>query len=626
VLAPHAKEEPTENMPLSVKGRKGKRKLNGNQKNLEEQADPDEVILPGKNPTTQEVPSNEELSNTSPPTLPSDSSSIASMRSSDTESDEKSDESSYTSVITLSKGGKMSVTLRHENNLHLVKFARSTNSHDVARALLKCCGVTKDNEDKISVLYEISEQGEKKLIPAMTKMMETIKTVKTTPFMGNINVTLVTHSINPSKMEVTDPNTQASALDSVIPRPTKKRRTSDEILQDENSFPRAVLPNPNSNSTSNSTSTSLSTSNSNSNTETKILEKTPYPIGVVGLANLKNTCFANSVLQSLSNCLTFREFLFNKMNLPESVSGDFVSNQMMKLLKQMWSGKHELLSPSSLISALQLKVDLEIGVEEDAHWFLQVLLQIMDEELLNIFLTNLTVSEIFETKRRREFFCKKCKQVSADSDSKNMINTLPLPNIPQVNERKPPSCTLEDCLHLWSDDSKIGYCTFCNNIEENSTNNRYVITQLPQILCLHFNRYCWTGKVINRATRSGAKAKINTRVGFPVKLDMFKYLGFQVDKNEKQYSLYSLAAVLVHDGLTPATGHYYAFCYNSVMDQWFKFDDDRKPVPVTESQVLRANPFMVFYQPTKNRPPTKPTSSPVIPKMQKGSMFLDEVL
>lgn len=73
----------------------------------------------------------------------------------------------------------------------------------------------------------------------------------------------------------------------------------------------------------------------------------------------------------------------------------------------------------------------------------------------------------------------------------------------------------------------------------------------------------------------------------------------------------------------------------TTIGRWYKFDDDQKPILVTESQVskyeifmefshvYRANPFMLFYQPVKGRT-LRSSSSQTIPK--KGTTFLDEVL
>jgi ubiquitin carboxyl-terminal hydrolase 36/42 len=116
---------------------------------------------------------------------------------------------------------------------------------------------------------------------------------------------------------------------------------------------------------------------------------------------------------------------------------------------------------------------------------------------------------------------------------------------------------------------------------------------LAPIAVFHFNRYRWTGKVLNRATRSGAKGKVNTKVNFPLKLAMSSLLHAAKCSTSTRYQL---KAVVVHDGLTPASGHYYAYAFNDLDRCWYRFDDKQSPSKTDESKVLKANPFMLFYE------------------------------
>jgi len=217
--------------------------------------------------------------------------------------------------------------------------------------------------------------------------------------------------------------------------------------------------------------------------------------------------------------------------------------------------------------------------KEDAHWFLQILLQHLEEEIVFP-----PVSQLFETKKASEFNCSSCLFSMRDQETKLMIQTLGFPQTMTNEDMK--SCTLDDCLSMWNIEKSFE-CTMC----QMPFSQKVTITQLPKILCFHFNRSRWTGKVIQRATRSGAKGKISTKIIFPIFLDM---TSFQKQKEEK--AMYGLAAVIVHDGLTPATGHYYTLAFNIMQKKWYKFDDANKPKEVSENTVLKSNPFMLFYQ------------------------------
>ena len=101
--------------------------------------------------------------------------------------------------------------------------------------------------------------------------------------------------------------------------------------------------------------------------------------------------------------------------------------------------------------------------------------------------------------------------------------------------------------------------------------------------------------------------KINTKLDFPLQLDMVPYTTRalrqkQSAKNLDSTSLilpitpnssgwYDLFAVIVHIGKIDG-GHYIAYCRRD--NQWFKFDD-HKVTLATEAQVLDANAYLLFY-------------------------------
>ncbi|CAD6256428.1 unnamed protein product [Miscanthus lutarioriparius] len=70
--------------------------------------------------------------------------------------------------------------------------------------------------------------------------------------------------------------------------------------------------------------------------------------------------------------------------------------------------------------------------------------------------------------------------------------------------------------------------------------------------------------------------QINDRYEFPLQLDLDrdngKYLSPDADRSIR--NLYTLHSVLVHSGGVHG-GHYYAFIWPTLSDQWYKFDDER---------------------------------------------------
>ena len=116
--------------------------------------------------------------------------------------------------------------------------------------------------------------------------------------------------------------------------------------------------------------------------------------GAVGLINLGNTCYMNSVIQCLSNtpmfCNYFRTGLFEKdLNFKNKRgSGCEVAFEFAQTLSKLWADQN--LNPVKAISAKRLKRTFsktpsltpfaEYG-QQDAHEFFSVLLDVLHEDI-----------------------------------------------------------------------------------------------------------------------------------------------------------------------------------------------------------------------------------------------------
>jgi uncharacterized UBP type Zn finger protein len=99
---------------------------------------------------------------------------------------------------------------------------------------------------------------------------------------------------------------------------------------------------------------------------------------------------------------------------------------MKNLLVHIWSGKQQIpFSPSSLLMAIQQKgMKYQFGNEEDAHWFLQILLQTMDEEISNELNIENSLLQLFETKKTRNFLCENCDRINNSFNEKAISKFL----------------------------------------------------------------------------------------------------------------------------------------------------------------------------------------------------------
>ncbi|KAL3335872.1 hypothetical protein AABB24_031873 [Solanum stoloniferum] len=100
----------------------------------------------------------------------------------------------------------------------------------------------------------------------------------------------------------------------------------------------------------------------------------------------------------------------------------------------------------------------------------------------------------------------------------------------------------------------------------------------PPVLQLHLKRFEYDNM-------RGNDSKINDPYEFPLQLDLDrengKYLSPEADRTVR--NLYTLHSVLVHGGSVTG-GHYYAFIWPTLSNQWYKFDDER----VTKVDAKRA--------------------------------------
>ena len=83
--------------------------------------------------------------------------------------------------------------------------------------------------------------------------------------------------------------------------------------------------------------------------------------------------------------------------------------------------------------------------------------------------------------------------------------------------------------------------------------------------------------------------KVRTYVQYPMELDLHKLISNKSNTSE----LYSLYGVLVHDGFSVNSGHYYSYIKNN--NKWYCMNDSFVSSNA-ESNVLKQKPYILFYQ------------------------------
>jgi len=128
----------------------------------------------------------------------------------------------------------------------------------------------------------------------------------------------------------------------------------------------------------------------------------------------------------------------------------------------------------------------------------------------------------------------------------------------------------------------------CHECGTQEAKKQLSIKSLPNVLCIQLKRF----KQFN-----GSASKIDTKVSFPLKLEMFPYTNRARGQDKQQnFELargctYDLQSVVVHVG-NLETGHYVS--YSRVGNQWLKFNDHNVTL-ASKSQVLNEQAFLLFY-------------------------------
>ena len=100
---------------------------------------------------------------------------------------------------------------------------------------------------------------------------------------------------------------------------------------------------------------------------------------------------------------------------------------------------------------------------------------------------------------------------------------------------------------------------------------------VPRVIVIHLKRF------------DNFQRKIKKFIKYDNEINLNKY---QVNKNREKVT-YRLSSVLIHEGSSIYSGHYY--CYVRVAGKdWYLFNDHfvRK---VEESVVLKQTPYLLFY-------------------------------
>ncbi|XP_037125229.1 ubiquitin carboxyl-terminal hydrolase 2-like [Syngnathus acus] len=342
--------------------------------------------------------------------------------------------------------------------------------------------------------------------------------------------------------------------------------------------------------------------------------KKQSPQGLVGLKNLGNTCFMNSILQCLSNTPELRDYCLREVHrtdLNDSTNSALVE-EFAKLIQSLWTSvNNETFIPSDFRSQVQICAPKFAGCnQQDAQEFLRFLLDALHNEVNRVTECPGASVEDFDhlsdedkAKRMWSMYLERedskvvdlfvgqlkssltCTVCGFRSDVFEPFWDLSIP----IASMTSGEVTLKDCLRLFTkedvlDGDERPTCNGCKSRQK--CTKRFSIQKFPQILVLHLKRF----------SDSNVRAsKLSTYVNFPLKeLDLREFASDGSDR-----AMYNLYAVSNHWGNTLG-GHYTSYCKNAIVGEWYGFNDCRVS-HMSSSQVRSSNAYILFYEVAKNQ-------------------------
>lgn len=279
----------------------------------------------------------------------------------------------------------------------------------------------------------------------------------------------------------------------------------------------------------------------------------------VGIRNMGNTCYLNSIIHQLFNIKDFCSNIINTTVSSNEEPAIKIYNQLKYLFSDMKLSIFDFVNTKKFCTDFTAfdGCPINSNYQQDANEFFNLLLDSVENALK-------TVNNNFVKTYFTGTFENCINSTEDEYPFKRIVNELFVNISLDIRNKKHLFNALDSYTKVYTLDDDNKY--FCEEYNRKiKVQKQHLIKDLPQNLVFVLNRFEYDSNMHQRK-------KLNDYLEFPFELNMQRWMvkSDQLGHRDRKDLDYILTGVLVHSGVAES-GHYYSYIKDG--DKWFEYND-----------------------------------------------------